>query len=84
MERKLLYAKEQIPNMKKNYQNPRCSTLRVDFESLLNDTSRVSETGSSIINTEYEHHSDATNSISGYDGGESLSKEGSIWDAFDD
>ena len=71
--------------MKKNYQNPRCSTLRVDFESLLNDTSRVSETGSSTTsNKNIPNYDEASNSISGYDGGESLSKEGSIWDAFND
>lgn len=71
--------------MKKTYQTPETSVIKIKMETFLLDTSRVSNVGNSISpNAGQEHYNDPTGQISGQDGGESLSKRNNMWDGFDD
>lgn len=71
--------------MKKTYQTPETSVVKIKMETLLQATSRVSNVGdNSSSNSGKEHYNDPTGQISGQDGGESLSKRNNMWDGFDD
>lgn len=71
--------------MKKTYQTPETSVVKIKMETLLQVTSRVSNVGgNSSSNSSKEHYNDPTGQISGQDGGESLSKRNNMWDGFDD
>lgn len=71
--------------MKKTYQTPETSVIKIKMETFLLDTSRVSNVGNSTSpNAGQEHYGDPTGQISGQDGGESLSKRNNMWDGFDD
>ena len=71
--------------MKKTYQTPETSVIKIKMETFLLDTSRVSNVGgNSSSNSGKEHYNDPTGQISGQDGGESLSKRTNMWDGFDD
>lgn len=71
--------------MKKTYQTPETSVIKIKIETFLLDTSRVSNVGgNSSSNSGKEHYNDPTGQISGQDGGESLSKRNNMWDGFDD
>lgn len=71
--------------MKKTYQTPETSVVKIKMETLLQATSRVSNVGgNSSSNSGKEHYNDLTGQISGQDGGESLSKRNNMWDGFDD
>lgn len=68
--------------MKKTYQQPSCEIILVEQENIMQETSRFSEVSSpTSVNSQYEHHSDPNGSISGYSGGESLSKRNHNWES---
>ncbi len=73
-----------MKEMKAIYTSPLCEIIRINEESLMQTTSRFSETGSAESpNKDKEHYNDPTGGIGGMDGGESLSKRFNTWSDFD-
>ncbi len=76
--------------MKTTYIRPLCETVSVQFESMMQSTSREAKAGTaspSNANSDHynsDHYKDPTSPIDMMDGGESLSKGCYIWENLDD